>query len=104
MWHALAAMGIWPAAGVVKADDTPPGLGEARNAGAWAVGLALTGNIAGLSAAELAALSQAERAALRARAAAELLAGGAHLVIDSIAELPAAVAAIEARLAAGETP
>jgi phosphonoacetaldehyde hydrolase len=104
MWHAMAAMGIWPAASVVKVDDTPPGIGEARAAGTWAVGLALTGNIVGLSAEALAALPEAERAAHRARATAEMLAAGAHLVIDSAADLPAAIAAIEARLAAGETP
>jgi len=104
MWHAMAAMGIWPAAGVVKVDDTPPGIGEARAAGCWAVGLALTGNIAGWSAEELAAAPAAEIAAARARATAELEAAGAHLVIDSAADLPAAIAAIEARLARGEGP
>ena len=104
MWHAMATMGIWPAASVVKVDDTPPGIGEARAAGCWAVGLALTGNIAGWSAEELAAVPEAEKAAARARATAELEAAGAHLVIDSAAGLPAAVAAIEARLARGEGP
>lgn len=104
MWDVMARLGTWPAAAVVKLDDTPPGLGEARNAGAWAIGLALTGNIVGLSAEELAALPEAERAAQRARATAELTAGGAHLVIDGIAELPAAIAIVEARLARGEAP
>ena len=104
MWFAMARMGIWPAKTVVKFDDTPPGLGEARNAGAWAVGLALTGNIVGLPAEELAALPATEVATLRARATAELLAGGAHLVVDSIAALPVAIAAIEARMAARELP
>lgn len=104
MWHAMAALGVWPAAAVLKLDDTPPGIGEARAAGTWAVGVALTGNIAGWSAEEIATVPAAEIAAARARATAELTAAGAHLVIDSIAELPAAVAAIEARLAAGETP
>jgi phosphonoacetaldehyde hydrolase len=104
MWHAMAAMGVWPAAAVVKLDDTPPGIGEARAAGCWAVGAALTGNILGLSAAELAALSEAEREAQRARATAELAGAGAHLVIDGIADLPAAITAIEQRLARGERP
>jgi phosphonoacetaldehyde hydrolase len=104
MWHAMAAMGVWPASRVVKLDDTPPGIGEARAVGAWAVGVALTGNIAGLSAAELDALDAPARDALRASATAELVAAGAHLVIDSIADLPAAITTIEARLAAGERP
>ncbi|WP_149535464.1 phosphonoacetaldehyde hydrolase [Siccirubricoccus phaeus] len=104
MWYAMAMMGIWPAAAVAKLDDTPPGIGEARAAGCWAVGVALTGNIAGWSAEELARVPEAERAAARARATAELKEAGAHLVIDSIAELPQAVAEIEARLAAGQQP
>jgi phosphonoacetaldehyde hydrolase len=102
MWKAMAEMGVWPAHAVVKLDDTPPGIGEGRAAGTWAVGVALTGNIAGLSAEDLAALPTAERDALRARAVAELTAAGAHRVIDSIADLPAAIAEIEARLGRGE--
>ncbi len=104
MWWAMATMGVWPAESVVKLDDTPPGIGEARNAGCWAVGLALSGTVAGLSEAGLAALDETERASLRARATAELLGSGAHLVVDSIAELPAVVAEIEARLDRGERP
>lgn len=104
MWKAMAEMGVWPAHAVVKLDDTPPGIGEALAAGTWAVGVALSGNIAGLFAADLAALPDAERDALRARAGAELRAAGAHLVIDSIADLPVALEKIAALLARGERP
>lgn len=104
MWHVMAAMGVWPAAAVVKVDDTPPGISEARAAGCWAVGVAMTGNIAGWSAEELAQVPQAERDAARARATAELTAAGAHLVIDSLADLPAAIADIEQWLAVGDAP
>ncbi len=102
MWFAMAKLGVWPAATVVKVDDTAPGIGEGRAAGTWTIGVALTGNVAGLSAGELAALPEVERARLRERAAAEL--GDADMVIDGIAELPRAVAAIEARMARGERP
>ena len=61
MWYAMAKLGVWPAASVVKVDDTAPGIGEGKAAGTWTVGIALTGNAVGLSAEELAALSQAER-------------------------------------------
>ena len=61
MWYAMARMGVWPATTVVKVDDTPAGIGEGVAAGTWTVGLSLTGNMCGLSAAELAALSEAER-------------------------------------------
>ena len=102
MWYAMAKLGVWPAASVVKVDDTTPGIGEGRAAGTWTVGVALTGNVGGLSAAELAALPEVGRARLRERAAVEL--GDADMVIDSIAELPGAVAAIGARMARGERP
>lgn len=104
MWKAMAEMGVWPASAVIKVDDTPPGIGEGRAAGSWAVGVALSGNIAGLTEAELAALPEAERASLRRQAESELTAAGAHLVIDSIADLPAAVAEIEGGIARGEDP
>jgi phosphonoacetaldehyde hydrolase len=102
MWYAMARLGVWPAACVVKVDDTAPGIGEGKAAGAWTVGIALTGNAVGLSAEELAAVSPQERARLREQAAAQLR--DADMMIDSIASLPQAVAAINARLAAGERP
>jgi len=102
MWYVMAKLGVWPAATVVKVDDTAPGIGEGRAAGTWTVGVALTGNAVGLSATELAALSSTERTKLRQHAAAEL--GDANVMIDSIADLPQAVATIDARLAAGERP
>ena len=102
MWYAMAKLGVWPSATVVKVDDTAPGIGEGRAAGTWTVGVALTGNAVGLSATELAALSSTEQTKLRQHAAAEL--GDADVMIDSIADLPQAVATIDARLAAGERP
>ena len=104
IWSALAQMGIWPASSVIKLDDTPPGIGEARAAGCWAVGVALTGNNPGLSAEELAGLAPTERDALRRTASEPLLRAGAHLVMETIAELPTLIDHIEARLAAGEKP
>lgn len=104
MWHAMAALGVWPAHAVVKVDDTPPGIGEGVNAGTWTVGLALTGNFGGLSADGLAATSEMERAAIRERATAAMRAAGADLVIDSIAELPAALERIAGWLAQGRRP
>jgi phosphonoacetaldehyde hydrolase len=104
MWYAMARMGVWPAACVAKVDDTPVGLGEGAAAGTWTIGVALTGNIAGLSADELAALGAAERQRLREQASRELSAAGADLVIDSVADLPGAITALNARLAAGERP
>jgi phosphonoacetaldehyde hydrolase len=102
IWYAMAKLGVWPAECVVKVDDTAPGIGEGRAARTWTIGIALTGNAVGISAEELAAASPDERVRLREQAAAELR--NADMVIDSIADLPRAIAAIDARLAAGERP
>jgi phosphonoacetaldehyde hydrolase len=104
IWSALAQMGIWPASSVIKLDDTAPGIGEARAAGCWAAGAALTGNNPGLTAEELARLPPDQRSELRRAGSEPLLRAGAHLVIDSIADLPWLVEHIEARLEAGEKP
>ncbi|WP_144299551.1 phosphonoacetaldehyde hydrolase [Elioraea rosea] len=104
MYRCFADLGVWPAAAVVKVDDTEPGIAEGIAAGCWTVGVSLSGNGAGLSAEELAALPASERDALRERAAAPLRAAGAHLVIDSIATLPDAVATLSARAERGEAP
>lgn len=106
-WMALAnviELGIGDVAACIKVDDTVPGIAEGLAAGMWTVGLALSGNEVGLSEAELAALSPEERTLRRDLAAAKLYAAGAHDVIDTIADLPGAIAAIEARLTRGERP
>ncbi|WP_119084476.1 phosphonoacetaldehyde hydrolase [Altererythrobacter sp. B11] len=91
-WKNLVELGAWPAGACVKVDDTEVGLAEGRNAGLWTVAVAATGNALGLSAADLAALPAAEREARLAAARARLSAAGAHRVIDSVADLPAALA------------
>lgn len=75
----------------VKVDDTAPGIEEGRNAGMWCVGISLSGNEVGLTQQELGRLSSAEIDERRQIAAGRLRAAGAHLVIDSIAELPEAL-------------
>ena len=64
----------------------------------------MTGNQVGLTAGGLAALTHTERDALRDRARASLAEAGAHYVVDTLAELPACLDAIEAQLARGERP
>lgn len=88
MWYAMARMGVCPAASVVKVDDTPIGVEEGVNAGSWTIGAALSGNMCGLTEAELLALTDAERTDIGSAATVKLRAAGADIVIDSIAELP----------------
>lgn len=91
LWKNLVALGAWPAEGCVKVDDAAVGIAEGRAAGVWTIGVAASGNGIGLSEAALAALPTEERAALLALSRSALLAAGAHLVIDTVAELPTAL-------------
>ncbi|GIV70050.1 phosphonoacetaldehyde hydrolase [Caldilinea sp.] len=95
---------VYPMAAMVKVGDTLPDVEEGLNAGMWTVGVALTGNMVGLSEAEFAQLSAEEVAALRREAGARFLTAGAHYVIDSIADLPPVLERIDARVRNGEEP
>jgi phosphonoacetaldehyde hydrolase len=101
----LQSMGLQgKARQVIKVDDTAPGLAEGLAAGAWTVGVAISGNALGWTHEDWTKASAQEQAFARASASALLLAAGAHEVIDSVAELPDAIARIEQRMALGETP
>jgi phosphonoacetaldehyde hydrolase len=89
---------------VVKVDDTVPGLQEGLNAGCWTVGVAASGNALGWSWDQWVDASEDEREHALVDARRTLNDAGAHEVIDSVADLRAAFAAIEARIAAGEAP
>jgi phosphonoacetaldehyde hydrolase len=104
MYRCFADLGVYPPWRVVKVDDTEPGIAEAAAAGVWAVGVTLSGNGCGLTQAELAALSPDNRAAIREDVAAGLTRAGAQATIDTVADLLPALAAIAARIRAGERP
>lgn len=90
-------LGVSSVDACVKVDDTIAGIEEGRRAGMWTVGVVMTGNELGLREPELRALEAGERARLRAAGYARMRAAGADLVIDGIAELPAALEEIESR-------
>jgi phosphonoacetaldehyde hydrolase len=104
MYRCFLDLGVWPAASVVKVDDTEVGIAEGLNAGCWTVGVALTGNVFGLNPAETAALDAAEFHRMRDAAYARLTRSGAHYVIDSVADLDPVLDEIEGALARGERP
>ena len=101
-YKGLIDMNVWPAWAAIKVDDTTVGIAEGLNAGAWTVGVAVSGNCFGLSLADTRTLPAAEFSARREKARATLAAAGAHYVIDSVADLLPVVAEIEGRLARGE--
>lgn len=104
IYRNLLDLEVWPAWSAVKVDDTEVGIAEGLNAGCWSVGVALTGNLFGLSPSQTRALSEDEYAQRRAHAYARLSAAGAHYVIDSVAQLAPVLAQIDGRLARGERP
>lgn len=91
IYKACAELGIWPLSRVVKVDDAEAGVSEGRAAGCFTVGLAASGNGIGLSREELEALEPVEREARLSKVRASLYAAGADLVIDSVADLFAAL-------------
>ncbi len=95
-------LGTYPMHTMVKVGDTVSDIAEGLNAGMWTVGVARTGNMIGLTAAEFAALPAAEQAALLETARGKLREAGAHCVIDSAADLD--LEPFESRLARGERP
>jgi len=100
----MVELGINNVSACVKVDDTPVGIEEGLNAGLWTVGVAISGNEAGLSLSEWQSLSAAEQQVVRHRASAGLQRAGAHYVIDTIADLVSCLDDIELRLSRGETP
>jgi phosphonoacetaldehyde hydrolase len=91
-------------AAAVKVGDTVTDIHEGLNAGMWTVGVTSTGNEVGLSAAELAALAPEDRKQRLDHAREQLLAAGAHYVIESAAGLEPVIEQIDRRLSAGERP
>ena len=94
-WRGLIELNAWPAWRAVKVDDTTVGVAEGVNAGAWSIGVAVSGNVFGASLEEAQAMPPAEFARRRAAAYEALEEAGAHCVVDSVADLPPALAPIE---------
>jgi len=97
-------LGAYPMEAVVKIGDTRQDIYAGLNAGAWTIGLAMTGNLMGLTKAEEEALDPVTLEAKRAKAYEALASVGAHYVVDGIGDVPTVVAEISARLACGERP
>src|SRR3972149_2461178 len=95
---------VWPVEACVKVDDTLPGIEEGLNAGMWTVGLAVSGNEVGLPLAAWQALPPAEQQARREHPGRWAWMGGAHYVVDTIADLLPCLDDVDARLARGEKP
>ncbi len=104
MWKVLSELEAWPPWRCVKIDDAAVGVEEGRNAGAWTIGLAVSGNGVGLGPEAWDALSEAERAPMAEASAAALAEAGADYVIPTISDARKVLGDIARRIAAGERP
>jgi phosphonoacetaldehyde hydrolase len=102
--QALINMSVSPVESVVKIGDTAVDIAEGLSGGMWAVGVAVTGNEVGLSAAAFAALSPDDQRYVRDGARDTLHSAGAHYVVDGLADILPVLENIELRLANGEKP
>ncbi len=92
IFRLMEALDVYPSAAVVKIGDTIADIEDGLNAGVWTIGVTRTGNLVGLTEAELDALAPDERAQRIVQAGERLLAAGAHCVVDSFADLPHVIA------------
>jgi phosphonoacetaldehyde hydrolase len=104
LWRAMAELGAWPARSCVAVDDAPVGISAGVHAGLWTVGIAGSGNGVGLCAADFHALDEAEKQRSMAPVVAEFAAAGVDFIIDTVADLPRALAMVEEDLAKGAGP
>lgn len=103
-WKAMVDLGVWPARACVKVDDATVGIQEGVEAGVWTIGVAASGNGVGLDLAEFTALSSEDRKTRVATSAEALRNAGADFVVNSVADIPALLPDLEARIAEGLYP
>lgn len=104
MYENAVRMKVYPLEAVVKIGDTIHDIEEGLNAGTWAVAVAQTGNMIGLTEEQWRRLPLGERRERLQDARRKLLDAGAHYVIDTVADIDQVMDQIEVRLEAGERP
>ena len=104
LFESAIRLGVFPMWSFIKVDDTTVGIEAGINAGCWTVGVTLSGNLTGLSEAEVADLTASEKQQYCDRAEEKLRAAGAHYVMESVADFPQVLEQIVQRAANGERP
>jgi phosphonoacetaldehyde hydrolase len=97
-------LGVYPPESVVKIGDTIPDIDEGLNAGAWTIGVTLTGNEIGLTEKEVDALKPGALALKLEQVRGRMAAAGAHGVVDGVWDCLPVIEDIAERLAQGEKP
>jgi phosphonoacetaldehyde hydrolase len=104
VFRIMEVLNVYPPAAVVKVGDTAPDVEEGRNAGAWSVGVTSSSSEVGCGAEEYGRLLPAQRRELLTAARTKLEGAGAHVVIETLAELPGLISSLNDRLRAGARP
>jgi phosphonoacetaldehyde hydrolase len=100
IYEAAVRLKVYPFAAIVKVGDTIADIQEGLNAGVWSVGVVKTGNMIGLSKAELDAMPAVDLARRLALAREQFEQAGAHYVIDTLDELEGVLDEIDVQLCA----
>lgn len=98
LYECMRQLNVYPPRAVVKVGDTVVDILEGKNAGAWSIGILTGSNMLGLTRAEYEAMDPEELAQRKQKAVERYTEAGADLVIDSIRDLPAALAELERRM------
>lgn len=98
LFECMKRMNAYPPCTVVKVGDTIVDMLEGKNAGAWSVGVLTGSNLLGLSQEEYEAMSPEELKNRKNKIAQVYRDAGADIVIDSISDLPDAIAELNHRL------
>ncbi len=104
IFRIMEALGHFPPAVVVKVGDTVPDIAEGLAAGAWSIGVLRSSSYVGCTEKEWDALPLAEQVRRLTNCREKLLSAGAHAVVETLAELPAVLEDLDARLERGEKP
>ncbi|MGO9607847.1 MAG: phosphonoacetaldehyde hydrolase [Candidatus Binataceae bacterium] len=104
IFHNAIRLKIDDLSSIVKIGDTISDVEEGLNAGVWTIGVARTGNLIGMSAADFAALPNDEQRKRLERARTLLREAGAHEVVDSVADCERQLAQIEQSMRDGRSP
>jgi phosphonoacetaldehyde hydrolase len=104
IYRLMEWLNVYPPAGVVKVSGSRVGVAEGRNAGCWSVAVLQSSAEAGLTVEAYQGLPEEERTRRMDEARSALLEAGAHAVVPTIADVPAALEELTARLDRGERP
>lgn len=102
LFECMRRLEVYPPAAVVKVGDTVVDMLEGKNAGAWSIGILTGSNLLGLDAEEYDSMDPQELAKRKRETTEIYYQAGADLVIDTMADLPAAIEMLNCRMARKE--